>query len=46
MARASQPFTDERVTRAHNEEGDSGNNECEIEHGALLIGNANVVMRP
>jgi hypothetical protein len=45
MARASQPFADACVTRAHNEEGDSGNNECGIEHGALLIENANVFMR-
>jgi hypothetical protein len=44
MARASQPFADERVTRAHNEEGNSGNNECDIEHGALLIETANVVL--
>jgi hypothetical protein len=46
MGSASQPFADARVTRAHHEEGDSGNNECGIEHGALLIENANVVTRP
>jgi hypothetical protein len=44
MARASQPFADERVTRAHREEGDSGNNEGGIEHGALLFENVNVFM--
>ena len=44
MVRASQPFADARVTRAHNEEGNSGDNEGGIEHGALLFESVNVVI--
>ena len=44
MGSASQPLAEERVTRAHHEEGDSGNNEGGIKHGPLLFENVNVFM--
>jgi hypothetical protein len=45
MASASQPFANERVTRAHHEEGDSSSNERGIEHDALLFESINIVMQ-
>ncbi|HSC59940.1 MAG TPA: hypothetical protein VLC29_01820 [Rhizomicrobium sp.] len=44
MARTSQPLADERVTRAHNEKGDSGNDKDEIEHVALRFESDNIAM--
>jgi hypothetical protein len=43
MAR-SQPVADERVAGAYDEKADSGEDEGEIKHDALLFENAKIVM--
>jgi hypothetical protein len=44
MGALLQPVADQRVKGAQDEEGNSGDDVCGVEHGALLIENANIVI--
>jgi hypothetical protein len=45
MVALLQPVADQRVEGAYDEEGNSGDNICGVEHGALLVESVNIIMQ-